>query len=295
MDQLLPWIALFLFGCATTALVWAVATTLLESSSVAAATYENDISNKLEAMFLFVPAQRLVDIGWMAAATVFMLVMLPFSQIDPPWLPLVGLVVATSAGYAVFRLPNTIVTHLKRRRTEQFNLQLLEALPMMSNALRAGFSILQAFESVAEGMDGPMRQEVTLFLQQTRVGVSFTDALQEFDKRVGSEDLTLICTSIEIARRAGGNLTEIFDTIAATIRARLRIHQHIRTLTAQGRMQGYVIGAMPFLLGTGMAIFKPDVMMPFIFSLVGFSLILLTVLLVVLGGLIIRKIITIDV
>ncbi len=295
MENLLPWIAILLFGCAATGLIWALSSAFLDRSSESAKIYESDISNKLEAMFLFVPAQRLVDIGWMAAATVFMLIMLPFAQVDPPWLPLVGLVFATSAGYAVFRLPNTIVSFLKRRRTEHFNLQLLEALPMMSNALRAGFSIMQAFESVAEGMDGPMRQEVTLFLQQTRVGISFTEALQEFDKRVGSEDLTLICTSIEIARRAGGNLTEIFDTIAATIRARLRIHQHVKTLTAQGRMQGYVIGAMPFLLGTGLAIFKPDIMIPFVFSLLGLILIAVTIMLVILGGLMIRKIITIDV
>ena len=97
------------------------------------------------------------------------------------------------------------------------------------------------------------------------------------------------------ARRSGGNLTEIFDTIAETIRARLRIRQHVRTLTAQGRLQGLIIGAMPFLLGIGMAIFKPSLMMPFVCSLVGAGTIAAVVLLVALGGWMIRRIVTIDV
>ena len=166
---------------------------------------------------------------------------------------------------------------------------------MMSNALRAGFSINQAFESVAEGTDAPMSQEVSLFLQQLRVGVGFYEALAEFDRRVGSEDLTLVCTAIDIARRTGGNLTEIFDSIAATIRARLRIHQHVKTLTAQGRLQGLVIGVMPFLLGIGMAIFKPSLMMPFLLSLAGVATLVAVTVLVALGGLMIRKIVTINV
>ena len=166
---------------------------------------------------------------------------------------------------------------------------------MMSNALRAGFSINQAFESVAEGTDAPMRQEISLFLQQLRVGVPFSEALEALERRVGSEDLTLVCTAIDIARRSGGNLTEIFDTIAETIRARLRIRQHVRTLTAQGRLQGLIIGAMPFLLGIGMAIFKPSLMMPFVCSLAGAGTIAAVVLLVALGGWMIRRIVTIDV
>ena len=166
---------------------------------------------------------------------------------------------------------------------------------MMSNALRAGFSINQAFESVAEGSDVPMKQEISLLLQQLRVGVSFSDALTALEERVGSEDLTLVCTAIDIARKSGGNLTEIFDTIAETIRARLRIHQHVKTLTAQGRLQGIIIGAMPFLLGIGMIIFKPSLMMPFICSLMGGITLIAVTALVALGGLMIRKIVTIDV
>ncbi len=293
--MMLLWGAMALAGLATAGLVWALLSTFAESAKTAGELYESEMSRTLEAMFLFVPAKRIVDLGGMIATTIFLLAILPFCRFNPPWILPFGVLIALAFAVAGFYLPSLIVRHLRAKRLETFNLQLLEALPMMTNALRAGFSINQAFESVAEGTSAPMRQEVSLFLQQLRVGVAFSDALAAFDKRVGSEDLTLICTAIDISRRSGGNLTEIFETIAETIRARLRIHQHVKTLTAQGRLQGFIIGAMPFLLGIGMAIFKPSLMLPFACSLAGVATLFIVTVFVILGGLIIRKIVNIDV
>lgn len=291
----LVWVAVLLTGVAAGGLAWLIVTSFAEGARSAADTYEDEMARTLESMFLFVPARRLVELGWMAAGVVFMVAMLPFCRLEPPWVLPVGMAVALVLAAGAFCLPRVVVNWLRTRRLERFNLQLLEALPMMANALRAGFSINQAFESVAEGTDAPMSQEISLFLQQLRVGVSFSEALTALDERVGSEDLTLVCTAIDIARRSGGNLTEIFDSIAETIRARLRIHQHVRTLTAQGRLQGLIIGAMPFLLGIGMAIFKPNLMLPFLGSLIGVITVVAVTLMVALGGLLIRKIVNIDV
>lgn len=292
---MLAWVAVLLTGVAAGGLAWLTISSFAEGARSAADTYEDEMARTLESMFLFVPARRLVELGWMAAGVVFMVAMLPFCRLEPPWVLPVGMAVALVLAAGAFCLPRVVVNWLRTRRLERFNLQLLEALPMMANALRAGFSINQAFESVAEGTDAPMSQEISLFLQQLRVGVSFSEALAALDERVGSEDLTLVCTAIDIARRSGGNLTEIFDSIAETIRARLRIHQHVRTLTAQGRLQGLIIGAMPFLLGIGMAIFKPNLMLPFLGSLIGVITVVAVTLMVALGGLLIRKIVNIDV
>lgn len=292
---MLAWVAVLLTGVAAGGLAWLIISSFAEGARSAADTYEDEMARTLESMFLFVPARRLVELGWMAAGVVFMVAMLPFCRLEPPWVLPVGIAVALVLAAGAFCLPRVVVNWLRTRRLERFNLQLLEALPMMANALRAGFSINQAFESVAEGTDAPMSQEISLFLQQLRVGVSFSEALAALDERVGSEDLTLVCTAIDIARRSGGNLTEIFDSIAETIRARLRIHQHVRTLTAQGRLQGLIIGAMPFLLGIGMAIFKPNLMLPFLGSLIGVITVVAVTLMVALGGLLIRKIVNIDV
>lgn len=292
---MLAWVAVLLTGVAAGGLAWLIISSFAEGARSAADTYEDEMARTLESMFLFVPARRLVELGWMAAGVVFMVAMLPFCRLEPPWVLPVGMAVALVLAAGAFCLPRVVVNWLRTRRLERFNLQLIEALPMMANALRAGFSINQAFESVAEGTDAPMSQEISLFLQQLRVGVSFSEALAALDERVGSEDLTLVCTAIDIARRSGGNLTEIFDSIAETIRARLRIHQHVRTLTAQGRLQGLIIGAMPFLLGIGMAIFKPNLMLPFLGSLIGVITVVAVTLMVALGGLLIRKIVNIDV
>lgn len=184
---------------------------------------------------------------------------------------------------------------LNARYVRKLDAQLPDALSTMSNALRAGFSISQAFESVAEADLHPISDEFALFLQQMRVGMSFDDALASMEKRIGSDDLTLVTTAIDIARRTGGNLTEIFDSISATIRGRMRIEQKVRTLTAQGKLQGLIVSLMPIVLCVIMTMMKPGMMIPFLMSVKGMACIAVASLLVVAGWFFIRKIVTIRV
>ena len=184
---------------------------------------------------------------------------------------------------------------LDERRRRKFNEQLPEALATMSNALRAGFSIAQAFDSVVEIGDKPIAEEFAILQQQLRIGMTFEAALDSMSQRVGSEDLTLVTTAILISRKTGGNVTEIFDKISNTIRGRMRVERKVRTLTAQGRLQGLIVSLMPILLGTAMTIIKPKMMIPFFTSMVGvISLVAMTVL-IALGWMMIRKIVKIDV
>ena len=184
---------------------------------------------------------------------------------------------------------------LDQRRRDKFNEQLPEALATMSNALRAGFSLSQAFDSVVAQGEKPMSEEFAILQQQLRIGMSFEDALSSMSDRVGSEDLTLVTTAILISRKTGGNVTEIFDKISDTIRARQKIARKVRTLTAQGRMQGLLVSAMPFILGIAMVLLKPEMMIPFLCSLTGVVSVVVVLLLIAVGWLIIRKIIKIDV
>lgn len=184
---------------------------------------------------------------------------------------------------------------LDQRRRDKFNLQLPEALATMSNALRAGFSISQAFQSVVEQGEKPMSEEFAILQQQLRVGMSFEDALDSMSQRVGSDDLTLVTTAILISRKTGGNVTEIFDKISETIRGRMKIERKVKTLTAQGRMQGLIVSALPVLLGIAMLVLKPKMMIPFLTSWTGALCVGGTIVLITLGWLMIRKIIKIDV
>ena len=184
---------------------------------------------------------------------------------------------------------------LNARYVRKFDEQLTDALGTMSNALRAGFSIAQAFESVAEADLHPISDEFALLLQQMRVGMNFDDALASMEKRVGSNDLSLVVTAIDIARKTGGNLTEIFDSISNTIRGRMRVERKVRTLTAQGRLQGLVVSLMPVILCVIMTMMKPKLMIPFLTSFTGIACLLVASVMVFVGWLVIRKIVTIKV
>ena len=184
---------------------------------------------------------------------------------------------------------------LDERRRAKFNAQLPEALATMSNALRAGFSISQAFDSVVEQGDAPMSEEFAILQQQLKVGMGFDAALESLSQRVGSDDLTLVTTAILISRKTGGNVTEIFDKISETIRGRMRIERKVKSLTAQGRLQGIVVSLMPIFLGVVMTIIRPGLMIPFLMSVSGLVCIAGMVALVAVGWLMIRKIVKIDV
>ena len=184
---------------------------------------------------------------------------------------------------------------LDNRRRQQFNEQLPEALATMSSALRAGFSITRAFDSVVEQDEKPMCEEFAILQQQLRIGMTFEQALDSMSQRVGSDDLTLVTTAILISRKTGGNVTEIFDKISDTIRGRMRIERKVKSMTAQGRMQGLIVSLMPIVLGIAMVCLKPKMMIPFLCSMTGVIAMVVMFALIALGWVLIRKIIRIDV
>ena len=188
-----------------------------------------------------------------------------------------------------------LARHLDARRRDQFDQQLPEALATMSNALRAGFSISQAFDSVVEQGSKPMSEEFAILQQQLKLGMNFEDALESLTRRVGSDDLSLVTTAILISRRTGGNVIEIFDRISETIRGRMRVKRKIRSLTAQGRLQGVVVSLMPVFLCLVMTAVRPDMMVPFLTSAAGLAALVVMTALIAAGWLMIRRIINIDI
>lgn len=188
-----------------------------------------------------------------------------------------------------------LARYLDGKRRAKFNEQLPEALATMSNALRAGFSIAQAIDSVVEQGEDPVSTEFMILQQQLRIGMGFEEALESLASRVGSDDLTLVTTALIISRRTGGNVTEIFDKISETIRGRQKIERKVTSMTAQGRLQGIIVSVMPLFLGVIMTIIRPNVMIPFLTSPMGLLAVVAMLALIVLGWLMIRKIVTIDI
>ncbi len=257
--------------------------------------YAQETASAFEDLFLFIPARRVAELGWGLCGVVFLLVFLVAGGLQSLDKAMQASVAGVVFALPVLRVPRLLLHFLKARRLKRFNTQLVEALGGMSNSLKAGFSITQSFETIARDGENPIAQEFGALLQQTRVGVSFSDALVNLQDRVGSDDLTLVCLAVETARQTGGNLTGIFEQIAATIRERFRIENRIQTLTAQGKLQGIVVGAMPLIIGVALLIVDPEMMIPFLRSLMGLAIILIVGVLLTCGGLLIRKIVRIDV
>lgn len=158
----------------------------------------------------------------------------------PYWAPVAGII-----GLA---LPRLWLRLRARRRRKAFEAQLAEAIDLIVGALRAGRGFLQGLESVTAEMTGPIHSEFTRVLEQAHVGVNPIDALTEITERIDSYDLALFTSSISIHRKTGGNLAEVLENIAQTVRERRRIRAEVFALTTGPRVSSYVLCLIPLLL-----------------------------------------------
>lgn len=180
-----------------------------------------------------------------------------------------------------------------RNRRELFHRQLGDVLLMMANAMRSGFSFLQAVEIVSQDMKPPVSEEFGRMMHEVRLGVSTEDALENLSQRVKSDDLDLIITAVLIQRQVGGNLAQIFDTISATINDRLRMRREIDTITAQGKLSGLVLGLMPVGLAALTMLVNPGYLESVMESEIGRIAFCVGLISEVIGLLFIRKIVNI--
>lgn len=157
-------------------------------------------------------------------------------------MPLVGFI----GGYF---LPRIFVKFRQRRRLNQFNDQLGDGITLMANGLRAGYSLLQAMDAVAREMPPPMSDEFRRVVREIGLGIDHDRAFNNLLRRVPSDDLDLMVTAIGVQQEVGGNLAEILEIIGYVIRERVRIKGEIQVLTAQGQLSGYVISALPIIMG----------------------------------------------
>ncbi|TGE32434.1 type II secretion system F family protein [Desulfosporosinus sp. Sb-LF] len=192
-------------------------------------------------------------------------------------------------------LPRLWLKSAQKRKRSQFNNQLADALLVLANSLRAGFSLLQAMEMVSQEMPNPISGEFHLALREMTYGTATEIALIHLSERVGSDVLDLLVTAMLIQRQAGGNLAEVLLNIHATIQDRLRIQQEIKTLTAQGRMSGYIIAALPFGIAAVLSVINPSYLSILFSHPIGWAMIAAGLISQFIGFIIIRKIITIEV
>ena len=181
------------------------------------------------------------------------------------------------------------------RRESAFTNQLGDCLTMVANAMRAGFSFLQAMDLISKEMEPPISDEFRHVMRDINLGASLERALEDMDRRVNSPDYSLVVTAVLIQQQVGGDLAHILDTISETIQDRIRMRREVKTLTAQGRMSGWVLVALPLFTGLLINFISPGYMEPLLKEKAGQIAICLAIVMDIIGYLVIQKIFNIDV
>ncbi len=206
-----------------------------------------------------------------------------------------GLIFGTIFTLLGWNLPKHVIKYLYEKRCSKFTDQMVDAMTILSNGVRAGLSVNQAMDRVVKNLSNPISQEFRLVLSQNQIGQTLEDALTELGERIPRPDVQMFVTSVNILKETGGNMAETFQTITFTIRERQKVEKKIEALTAQGIMQGIIISCIPFiLLGVFFAV-DPNYIMPLFNTTLGLIALAVVIFLQIIGGLMIRKVVTIKV
>jgi tight adherence protein B len=192
-------------------------------------------------------------------------------------------------------LPQQYVKRKRQKRLDRCSAQLVEALGAMANALRTGYSFLQTLQLISRETPDPLGTELSVMIRDIGIGLPLEEALLELQKRLPVKDLEMIITAILIQRTTGGNLAELIETMQDTMRGRERVKEELKTLTAQGKLSSWIITLLPVCLAIYLQLINPEYFSPMLNNPVGVILLVFGAISCMIGWLIIRKIIRIEV
>lgn len=206
-----------------------------------------------------------------------------------------SLIVATIAAVIGAFIPYLSARRKATLRLYRFEEGFPEAIDLLTRAIRAGHPLSAGMRMVAEEAPDPIGEEFHETFEQQRFGLPFEDALLGLTDRVDLVDVRIFATAVLVQREVGGNLAEVLDNLAKTIRGRFAIRRQLRVYTAQGRLSGYVLGALPILVGIAIFFLDRDYMMTLFLSPIGRFAVVLAVIMQIIGYLWIRKIVNIEI
>ena len=285
MDTVLYFSFIILASVSAGIIGWVAATAFKKFWSEYQATFSESASNNLGDMFMFVDPQRLFLFNIIGVVVVPVMV----------WLISRSMIASVAAMIGMVALPMFIYKTIKERRFKKFEQQLPEALMAISSNLQAGASLQMAFEGLISEQPKPLSQEFELLMRQTRIGVDMETGLSNMEKRLPIADFIVVVSAIKISREVGGNLIEVIEKLANTLRRKSAMEGKIDSLTSQGRLQGKVMTGLPILLGVVLMQIEPKAMGMLFTTPVGWGTLAVIVVMEILGYLTIIKITSIDV
>lgn len=191
--------------------------------------------------------------------------------------------------------PFAFVLHKRKQRFKKFEQNLPEALDLMVSALRAGHSLIAALGLVSRESIDPIGSEFRICFEEQNYGLELRTAMDNLVARVPLQDLKLVATAILIQKESGGNLAEVLDKVSQLVRDRFRLRRQILVHTAQGRMTGWVLSFLPVILGLAMWVVNPKTMSLLWTDPLGLKLMYAAAAMIIVGGLIIRQIVNMEV
>ena len=246
--------------------------------------FKDTATTNMEDMFLFFDPQRLFMFNVIALIIIPTIIFILFGSIS-----------ALVVFFILLVGPFQIYKGMRKRRLKAFERQLPEALTMVSGSLAAGASLNMAMEALIKDQPAPLSQEFMLFIREQRIGVEFEHSLREMERRLPIPDFIMFTAALRISREIGGNLGETLDTLAETLRRKATMEGKIESLTAQGRMQGYVMTALPIFLGIILYFLEPEAMGMLFTTPAGWGTVTLIFVMEVIGYVFIKKVTNINV
>ena len=191
-------------------------------------------------------------------------------------------------------LPLLVLKQRQRLRKNRFTQQLPDALELLINALKAGYSLQSAIEFAGRETAAPLGPELVRFHDESRLGIDVRTALVALQERIGTEDARMFVTSLLLQRETGGNLTELLSNIAALVRQRLAFRGQVETLTAEPKLSAYILTALPFVVAGAISVMSPGYMKPLLQTELGHTLIAYSLASMAIGFLIMMRIADLD-
>lgn len=272
-------------GIAVLLLTWSLFETGIAAASKHRLLFTERTRFRLSEMFLFIDSSRLYVMS-------IALVMLAGIGV---WLATGALILGIAAAILMAYLPKLLLKKLRERRLLKLESQLPDALQVMAGGLRAGIGLVAAFQQVVRESRPPLSQEFDLVLREVRLGVTLDEALENLSHRVSLQAVTLFVSAMRIANETGGNLAEALERTAETLRSKLGVEGKIRALTAQGKLQAWIVGLMPVLLLFVLTNLEGDAMRLLWETRMGWATLAVVGMLEFFGVWLIRKIVAIDV
>ena len=275
-------VVLFLSG---SLIAWSLLTSTTGAWDRYSENFRATADSNLQKLFVFADTRKLLAIYVAALLIVPSVLFLAGRSIIVVGLALIILMVS----------PKYIFARMAERRRNSINLALPDALQQIAGAMRAGSTFITAIQSMVEEQPGPISQEFSLLLREQRLGARLEEALDNLGERVQTEEMDLVISAAMIAQDVGGNLSEILFRLSETIRKKIEMEGKIRALTSQGVLQGYVVSALPFFVLFVLTFIEQEAIEPIYTSLLGWMFLVIILLLQCIGGLMIRKIVRIEI